>query len=230
MKIGSNEWSQLLIEGAKSLNISLNRDQTEQFAVHAKELIQWNQSMNLTAITDPIDIGIKHFLDSLAPTHLISPRASVLDIGAGGGFPGIPLKVIAPSLSVTLIDASRKKVNFMKHVIRTLNLDKTEALHRRAQDLADDPVYQYRFDVVISRALSALDAFAELALPLLAKEGCLIAPKGAVNRNELDDLKRKLAEQMAARESMHRHHSIEIKKYRLPISHSERSIVIVKPI
>jgi 16S rRNA (guanine527-N7)-methyltransferase len=230
MKIGSKEWSHLLVEGAKSFNLSLNRDQIEQFAVHAKELIQWNQSMNLTALTDPLAIGIKHFLDSLAPTHLIPPRASVLDIGSGGGFPGIPLKVIDPSLSVTLIDASRKKVNFMKHIIRTLNLNKTEALHRRAQDLVDDPAHRFRFDVVISRALSALDVFAELALPLLAKEGILIAPKGALNPNELDDLKRKLAEQMAAQESMHRRYAIGVEKYGLPVFHLKRSIVTVKPI
>lgn len=228
MKIGSQEWSHLIIEGAKSLDIHLDRDQTEQFAVHAREMINWNQRMNLTSITNPLDIGIKHFLDSLAPLHLIPPAAALLDIGAGGGFPGIPLKVVNPSLAVILIDASRKKVNFIKHIIRTLNLDNTAALHRRAEDLADDPAYMHRFDVVISRALSALDAFVRLALPLLAKNGIIIALKGALDQSETEDLRRNLCEKMGAHGSIQNRYTLAVEKYRLPVLNSKRSMVTVK--
>jgi 16S rRNA (guanine527-N7)-methyltransferase len=228
MKIGSQEWSHLIIAGAKSFGLQLEPDQTEQFAVHATEVIQWNQRMNLTSITRPLDIAIKHFLDSLAPAHLIAPGAALLDIGSGGGFPGIPLKVINPSSSVTLIDASRKKVNFIQHMIRTLNLDNTHALHSRAEELADDPAHMHRYDVVISRALSALDAFVALALPLLAEKGIIIALKGVVSQRELDDLKRNVFEKMDRPEAIQKRYSLAVKKYSLPVLNSKRSMITVK--
>ena len=106
----------------------------------------------------------------------------MLDIGSGGGFPGIPLKVLRPKLSVTLIDASRKKVSFLKHVIRTLKLDNIDAFHIRAEDLAAHPSYLNRFDVIISRALSSLEHFVRLAVPLLAKWGIIIAMRGKVTK------------------------------------------------
>jgi 16S rRNA (guanine527-N7)-methyltransferase len=228
MKIGSQEWSQLIIAGAKSFDLHLEPDQIEQFAAHATEVIQWNQRMNLTSITNPSDIAIKHFLDSLAPAHLIPPDATLLDIGSGGGFPGIPLKVVKPSLSVTLIDASRKKVNFLKHIIRKLNLRNTHALHCRVEDLGDDSAYMHRYDVIISRALSALDAFVGLAFPLLAKQGIIIALKGAVSQHEFDDLKRNVFEKSHAHESSQERFSLAVQKYRLPLLDSKRSMVTVK--
>ena len=101
MQIGSKEWSDLIIEGARTFGIELNADQTRQFAVHARELMYWNQTFNITAITDPGEIALKHFLDSLPAAGHIPPRATVLDIGSGGGFPGIPLKIFMSSLTVT---------------------------------------------------------------------------------------------------------------------------------
>ena len=98
----------------QSFDLNLDHHHTELFAVHARELLHWNQTINLTAITDPFEVAIKHFVDSLAPAGLISPRATLLDIGSGGGFPGIPLKVAISTLSMTLIDASRKKINFLR--------------------------------------------------------------------------------------------------------------------
>ena len=159
MQIGSKEWSDLIIEGAAAFDIDLNHRQTRQFATHAAELVRWNQKINITAITDPFEVAVKHVLDSLPAARFISGDAILLDIGSGGGFPGLPLKVLMPSLSVTLIDASRKKVSFLKHVIRTLKLDNIEALHIRAEDLANDPLYRNRFNVIISRAVSSLELF-----------------------------------------------------------------------
>ena len=135
MEIGSKEWSHLIINGADRFNIDLNHHHTDQYAIHARELTQWTEKINITSITDPFEIAVKHFLDSLAPAPLILPGMKLLDIGSGGGFPGLPLKVLIPSMSVTLIDASRKKVSFLKHVIRTLTLDNIHALHSRAEDL-----------------------------------------------------------------------------------------------
>ena len=137
MEIGTNEWSNFLIDHAKKIGIDFDRTQNRLFSAHAAELIKWNRKINLTTITDPIEVASNHFLDSLVPARFMPPHAAMLDIGSGGGFPGIPLKVLLPELSVTLIDASRKKVSFLKHVIRTLKLDDIEALHIRAEDLAD---------------------------------------------------------------------------------------------
>ena len=122
MEIGSEKWKNIIKDGAKTMEIHIDQEQVDQCALHAVELMKWNQKTNLTTITDPLEVAVKHFLDSMAPAPLISQSSKMLDIGSGGGFPGIPLKILIPSLSVTLIDASRKKVSFLSYLIRTLKL------------------------------------------------------------------------------------------------------------
>jgi 16S rRNA (guanine527-N7)-methyltransferase len=228
MKIGTNDWSNFLINQAKTIEIDLDHTQNRLFSTHAIELIKWTQKINITTITDPIEVASNHFLDSLVPAQFIPPGAAMLDIGSGGGFPGIPLKVLLPKLSVTLIDASRKKVSFLKHVIRTLKLDNIEALHLRAEQLAIQPSYINRFDVIISRALSSLDFFVRLALPLLADGGVIIALKGEVDKAELDDLRYNVLEKMNAAGSIDRQFTISLERYSLPLLNSERSIVTLR--
>ena len=228
MKIGTREWSSFLINPAKTIESDLDHTQNRLFSTHAIELTKWTQKINLTTITNPIEVASNHFLDSLVPARFIPPGARMLDIGSGGGFPGIPLKVLLPGLSVILIDASRKKVSFLKHVIRTLKLDNIEALHKRAEDLAKHPSYINRFDVIISRALSSLDSFVNLALPLLADEGVIIAMKGEVEKAELDDLRHNVLEKINAAGSLDRQFTISLKRYILPLLNSERSIIIVR--
>ena len=209
MKIGSNKWSQLIIDGARFFDLDLDRRHTVLFASHAKELLHWNHTINLTTITDPFEVAVKHFVDSLAPVKLISPGATLLDIGSGSGFPGIPLKVFMPSLAVTLIDASRKRVNFLKHVIRTLKLEGIEALHTRAEDLANDPACRKHFDTITSRALTDLQSFIRQARPLLAVNGQIIALKGLVDQTELEAVGSNL---------------LAVETYMLPFMNSKRSI------
>jgi 16S rRNA (guanine527-N7)-methyltransferase len=228
MEIDTKDWSNFLINQAKAIEIHLDHTQNRLFSTHAIELIKWTQKINITTITDPIEVASNHFLDSLVPARFIPSGAAMLDIGSGGGFPGIPLKILLPKLSVTLIDASRKKVSFLKHVIRTLKLDDIEALHIRAEDLAIHPSYINRFDVIISRALSSLDFFVNLALPLLADEGVIIAMKGEVDKAELDDLRYNVLEKMNAAGSVDRQFTISLKRYILPLLNSERSIIIVR--
>jgi 16S rRNA (guanine527-N7)-methyltransferase len=228
MEIGTNDWSDFLIDQAKAIEIDLDHTQNRLFSAHAIELIKWNQKINITTITDPIAVASNHFLDSLVPARLIPPEAAMLDIGSGGGFPGIPLKVLLPKLSVTLIDASRKKVSFLKHVIRTLKLDNIETLHMRAEDLAVHPSFINRFDIIISRALSSLEYFVRLALPLLSGRGVIIAMKGGVDKAELDDLRYNVIEKMSAAGSVDRQLTISLERYSLPQLNSERSIVTVR--
>lgn len=185
MKIGSDNWKQLIVEGARDFGIDVDRQQVEQFAVHASELLRWNRKTNLTAITDPKGVALKHFLDSLLAQPFMKPNARVLDIGSGAGFPGVPLKIVMPSLRVTLIDASRKKVSFLNHLIRTLRLKTITARHVRAEELARDLQGEDRFDVVISRALTSIEEMVRLSLPLLKAGGSIVALKGPELQREM---------------------------------------------
>jgi 16S rRNA (guanine527-N7)-methyltransferase len=219
MEIGSRQWQTLIIDGARELGIEINERAVAQFAIHACELIEWNRKINLTSIARPRDIAVRHFLDSLAGVRLIPENARLLDIGSGGGFPGIPLKILKPSLSVLLIDGTRKKVNFLKHVLRMLGLEGIEAHQLRAEDLSVDPAFLNAFDVVISRALSSLAAFVKMAMPLLTAQGAVMAMKGNVGEIELDKLR-----SAAPKTGYH----IEVKNYELPSVRAQRSIVIIK--
>ena len=231
MEIGAKEWSNLIIKGAADFDIDLDHSHTDQFAAYAAELIKWTKKINITSITDPVEIAAKHFLDSLAPARLIPQGAGLLDIGSGGGFPGIPLKILMPSLSVTLIDASRKKISFLKHVIRILKLENIEALHCRAEKLAVVPRFANSFDIIISRALSDLETFVRLALPLLARNGIIVALKGAVDQQEWNNLRSIVLEQIDIDTLYRGPLSVTLQKYSLPILDSKRSIICVsKPV
>jgi len=225
MKIGTNEWSKLIIYGARSFDLDLDRRHTDRFAAYAAELLHWNKTINLTTITDPYEVAVKHFVDSLAPAKLVSPGATLLDIGSGGGFPGIPLKVVVPTLSITLIDASRKKVSFLKHVIRTLKLEGIEALHIRAQDLAGDPAYRKYFDSITSRALTDLKSFIHQALPLLSSKGKIIALKGIVDQTEVETVRSYVLEEHNNSGSDCHPYCLAVETYELPFTQSKRSII-----
>lgn len=224
MELGSEKWKRLIRIGAKALDIDMDRKKTDQFAIHAEELIKWNRKMNLTSITDPLEVAVKHFLDSIVPASVIPPYARMLDIGSGGGFPGIPLKVLIPSMQVTLIDASRKKVNFLKHVIRSLNLDNMDAGQVRAEDLPRDRVY----DVIISRALSSLEAFVSMALPLLAEGGRIIALRGAIAETEKESVRSLTSKYLREGESVGNLFSMDMKTYALPFLGAARSLFYLK--
>jgi len=219
MKIGSKEWQRFIIDGAHELGIEIDERVSAAFSIHALELINWNRRINLTAITDPREIATKHFLDSLAPAGCIPDRGKLLDIGTGGGFPGIPLKIFKPAISALLIDGVRKKINFLKHVLRALNLGNIDARQMRTETLLKDREYATSFDIIISRALSDLSTFVKSALPLLAKHGTIIAMKGEVDTQELDAVREDVLEGQ---------YSLEIETYELPSIDSRRSLVILK--
>jgi 16S rRNA (guanine527-N7)-methyltransferase len=219
MQIGSREWQNFITDGARQLGVEIDAGITTQFSIHASELIKWNRKLNLTSITHPEDLAVKHFLDSLAPAHFIPDNARMLDIGSGGGFPGIPLKILNPSLKVMLIDGTRRKVNFLKHALRILKLESIEAHQIRAENLHEDPAYASLFDVIISRALSPLKLFVKMALPVLAQQGIIMAMKGEVNPEELNavDL-----------DGLEDRYHLEVKNYRLHSIEAPRSLVIIR--
>ena len=162
-----------------------------QFLQLRRELLEWNARVNLTAITDPEEILLKHFLDSLALLEVYgAERARVLDIGAGAGFPGLPLKIARPQWEVVLLEATGKKVNFQRHVIDLLGLHNIEAVHGRAEELARRAEYRASFDLVTARAVAALPVLLEYTAPFCRIGGQILLPKKGELAEELAQGKR----------------------------------------
>lgn len=178
LSLDSTTWGKTVQEGLGELGVMVSDSMVRQMEHHVREMLFWNKTTNLTAITDPHDVAIKHVVDSGAAALLFEGGENVLDLGTGGGFPGIPLKIIHPGLSMTLLDSSRKKISFLRHVIRTLPLENIRAVEGRAEELAVLPDYRGLYDAVISRAFSGLDVMVPMALPFLKPGGRIIAMKG----------------------------------------------------
>jgi len=174
----------LLIEGAKVFGIHLDEKAVETFDLYLQELLKWNQKINLTAIRSEKGIVLKHFLDSLSAHPYLPKYSYILDIGSGAGFPGIPLKIIQPTLEMILIDSVRKKVDFQRHIIRTLGLKGVETIHGRVQDKEICKSLGERFDVILSRAFSDLHTLLTLSFPFLREGGMVIAMKGELESGE----------------------------------------------
>jgi 16S rRNA (guanine527-N7)-methyltransferase len=178
----------VLLYAALAMGISLKDNELELFDKYCEELLFWNRRINLVSIKSKSDIPIKHFIDSLTLLPYIKNTTSqVLDIGAGAGFPGIPLKIAMNSLRVFLVDSSRKKCSFLKHVIRILNLKDTTVILKRAENLIDDKNYRGRFEVVTSRATFKLSSFLQIGTHFLSPGGVLIAMKGQNSDDEITE-------------------------------------------
>lgn len=207
-----------LADYAGEFGYSISQEEVSKFEIYLRELKVWNEKFNLSAIKNDRDIVIKHFLDSLTPLRLIKPGSAILDIGSGAGFPGIPLKIVEPSLNVTLLDSVNKKVTFMKHIIEELGLSGIEGIHGRAEDLAR--TRKGCFDVVISRALAGLSDFVKIGEPFLKADGILIAMKGSKADEEVKE-----AAKVLERKKM-RVRGIE--RLSLPFGAGERAIVVLE--
>lgn len=201
---------ELLRDGARTLGLTLSSEHLALFELYYRELASWNQRLNLTAITGYEEVQVRHFLDSLS-CLLALPAADVanvipsavplqrsgqslwcLDVGSGAGFPGLPLAIMLPEANMTLLEATGKKVTFLKHVANALGLGNVAVLDARAEDAGRMPEHRERYDLVVSRAVAHLNVLSEYCLPFCRPGGRMIAPKGEGARGEAEEARRAL--------------------------------------
>ena len=172
---------QILRQGASQFNLTLSEAQLKAFELYSRELITWNQKVNLTRIVEPEEIAVKHFLDSLSLAQALSdfpPDISLIDVGTGAGFPGLPLKIAWPDIRLTLLESTGKKTAFLQHVVDALNLNGVTVLTARSEKAGRQPEHREQYDVAVARAVSELRVLAEYTLPLVKVGGLVIAQKG----------------------------------------------------
>ena len=203
-------------------NIEINDEQIEKFDLYMKLLLEWNEKINLTAITEKDDIILKHFVDSLTILKYVDESDKIIDIGTGAGFPGIPIKIMNEETNITLLDSLNKRINFLNIVINELKLDNIVAIHGRAEELARNKAHREKYDVAVSRAVANLSTLTEYMLPFIKVGGKCICMKGANVKEEIDKAKnaiKKLGGQIEI-----------VDNFYLSENDNERNIVIIKKI
>lgn len=215
---------QQFVETVKKNGIELDNDQLKQFELYYELLIEWNNKVNLTAITKKSDVYLKHFYDSITPSFYFPFHdvVSLCDVGAGAGFPSIPLKICFPHLHITIVDSLKKRIHFLENVTATLQLTNVDLIHARAEDFGHQKKFRERFDVVTARAVARMSVLSEYCLPLSKVGGTFIALKGAHMEEELIESKKAisvLGGNLTNNETFH-----------LPVENSVRSVVTIKKI
>ena len=167
----------------------IDDNKIQKFYDYMNLLVEWNKKINLTAITEEKDIILKHFVDSLTVLKYIKENKSIVDVGTGAGFPGIPLAIMNDSLKITLVDSLNKRINFLNEVCSKIKLKNTKAIHSRAEEFGQDNNYRESYDIAISRAVSNLTVLAEYLLPLVKVGGKIICMKGPDIEEELKQAK-----------------------------------------
>ena len=200
----------------------LTDEMLQQFEDYMKLLLEWNEKINLTAITNEDDIILKHFVDSLTILRYIEKDKSIVDIGTGAGLPGVPVKIAREDINVTLVDSLNKRILFLKDIIEKLNLKKIETLHYRAEEFGQNKKYREGFDIATSRAVANLSILAEYLLPLVKVGGICICMKGSEIKQELENSRRAI--QILGGKID------KVEEFVLPESDIKRNLVFIKKI
>ena len=212
-------WKQTLKQQGEKQQIILKEEQVEMFYLYMELLKEWNEKMNLTAITEPYEILQKHFVDSLTIAPYLENNISIIDVGTGAGFPGIPVKIANKTLSVTLIDSLGKRIHFLEEVIATLQLSNINTYHVRAEEAGKDKNFREQFDIAVSRAVAPLATLVEYLLPFVKVGGKCICMKA--NRGEEIENSYKAIKILGG--------EIEkVEEFTLPDSDIKRTLIIIK--
>ncbi len=214
---------QFLSEISKDAGFNLSKEQLNQFDLYRHLLVEWNKKMNLTAITEKCEVATKHFIDSLYGLKFLSNAKTLIDVGTGAGFPGLPLKIAKPELSLTLLDSLNKRLNFLTEVKNKLSLSDVTCIHSRAEDgAAPKSSLRESFDAVTSRAVANMSVLAEYCLPYVKCGGVFLAYKGSeieeelsISSNAIDILGGEI---------------LEVFKYEIPKTDITHSIVVIKKV
>lgn len=215
-------FSQDLLKKAKMLGIELKENQIEMFYNYMNLLIEWNEKMNLTAIIEPKEIILKHFIDSITIKKYLKENDEVLDIGTGAGFPGIPLKIVEENSKITLLDSLNKRITFLQEVINKLNLKEIRGVHGRAEEFVKQKGEREKYDIVTSRAVARLNVLLEYMLPFTKIGGSCICMKANNTEEELKEAEKAINILGGKIE--------KVDKIILPESDIERNIIIIKKI
>lgn len=211
------------ISKSRTLGIDLTDEQYNQFNEFMSYMLKWNKRVKLTSITGEENIIDKHFIDSLSiflSDKLQNREMKIMDLGTGGGFPGIPIKFINPKVFLTLLDARLKKIEYLQHLIEDFDLSDTEAIHGRAEELGQDFLYREAYDIVVARAVSNMSVLVEYALPFVKPGGYFIAMKSSDIEEELEEAKAAIKVLGGKTE--------KVKHFVLPETDMERSLIMIK--
>ncbi|ULT57082.1 16S rRNA (guanine(527)-N(7))-methyltransferase RsmG [Neobacillus drentensis] len=202
--------------------ITLSEKQLDQFETYFTTLVEWNEKMNLTAITEKTDVYLKHFYDSITASFYFdfTKPFHLCDVGAGAGFPSIPLKIVYPHIEVTIVDSLNKRISFLNHLADVLHLENIHFVHDRAETFGVNPAYRESFDVVTARAVARLSVLSEFCIPLAKVGGHFLAMKALHAKEELDAGQKAITTLGGKVEKVH--------TFTLPMEDSERTILIIK--
>lgn len=213
-----------LENGFKELNINYDSSMDEKFEKYKDLLKEWNNKINITSIEDDEEIFIKHFLDSILLLHKddVNNSKKIIDVGTGGGFPGLPLKIVNDNFILTLLDSLRKRIDFLQEVVKSLNLKNVDLIHGRAEDFGRDARYREQYDICVSRAVAPLNVLSEYCMPFVKVGGYFAAYKSE-NISEEIEFSKSAVEKLGGKIK-------EIKEIQLPHTDIVRKIVIIEKI
>ena len=207
-------------ENEKYFNFHFSVEQLEQFFAYMNLLIEWNEKMNLTAIVEPNEIILKHFIDSITILKEIDNNSKIIDVGTGAGFPGVPLSIMNPTLKITLADSLNKRLIFLQEVVNQLGLKNIEIIHARAEELGKNKKYRENFDAATSRAVANLSTLSEYLIPLVKVGGKIISMKAGGAQEEIEAAKKAIKILGGEIEG--------IEEFKLPQTEIERTIILMK--
>ncbi|MHB1394616.1 MAG: 16S rRNA (guanine(527)-N(7))-methyltransferase RsmG [Clostridia bacterium] len=218
------ENKEVLISGLKELGIDASQEMLEKLIAFNKIMLEWNEKVNLTAITEEREVFIKHFLDSATclSTGYIKEGMSVIDVGTGAGFPGVPLKIFRDNLRMTLLDSLNKRISYLNEVVKKLNLRDTNTVHARAEEAGSSKVHREIYDIVLSRAVASMSVLCEYCIPFAKVGGFFLCQKGPDIKDEMEEAG-KAIEILGGKVR-------EVKEYQLPFSDIKHNIIVIEKI